>query len=102
MNRFLRSLIGALVLTGAAIAPALASTTTITQIQTGASTVQGVVLFIGWTAAIVGIALGALHFFQHRDDLWGTTMRVLGGIVAGWIITNVTTVMNWTGTASVF
>ncbi len=82
--------------------PAAAATTSLPEINTGATNTQQMLVFVGYTAALVGVAVGALHFFQHRDDLWGTGYRVLGGVVAGYIVTHAPTIMGWAGTAAVF
>lgn len=82
--------------------PAFAATTTLTEIQTGATNVQDAVTYVGYIAAVIGLVVAALHYFQHRDDLWGVGYRVLGSLLAGYIITHLTTIMGWSGTAAEF
>jgi hypothetical protein len=86
----------ALLITG----PALAVTTSLPEIQTGATNVQNTVVFIGYIAAVIGLVFAALHYFSHRDDLFGTAYRVLGSLLAGYIITHVTAIMGWSGSAT--
>jgi hypothetical protein len=82
--------------------PAFAATTSLTEIQTGATNVQDAVTYVGYIAAVIGLVVAALHYFQHRDDLWGVGYRVLGSLLAGYIITHLTTIMGWSGTAATF
>lgn len=101
-----RSSIVTITLTAALVAvaahPALAATTTLQEIKTGAQNIESVVTYIGYIASIIGLVVAALHYFNHRDDLFGTAQRVIGSLFAGYLITHVTTIMGWSGTAAVF
>lgn len=81
--------------------PTMAATTTLTEIQTGATNIQSAVTYVGYIGAVIGLVTAALHYFQHRDDLWGTGYRVIGSLLAGYIITHVNTIMGWSGTGAI-
>lgn len=57
-------------------------------ITTGANEVQTSMQYLGMIACVIGIAVGGLHFVQHRDDWFGAGSRVLAGVIGGVVISN--------------
>jgi len=55
-------------------------------IQTGATQVQAAMVGVGFAGCIIGIALGAWHYMQHRDDWLGASGRLIAGIAGGVIV----------------
>jgi hypothetical protein len=37
-------------------------------IQTGTTSIQNAMLSVGFAGCVIGIALGAWHYIQHRED----------------------------------
>jgi hypothetical protein len=55
-------------------------------IQTGATQVEAAMVGVGFIGCVIGIALGAWHYVQHRDDWLGASGRLIAGIVGGVIV----------------
>jgi hypothetical protein len=86
--------------------PALATTGSATGalsgIATGVQVVQGAMQLVAGIAGAIGIAIGALHWVQHRDDWFGAGTRVISGVICGVVVGNATAIMSLGGTGVTF
>jgi hypothetical protein len=57
-------------------------------IQTGANMVQTSLQYVGMVACVIGIALGGIHWIQHRDDWFGAGIKIVSGVIGGVVISN--------------
>jgi hypothetical protein len=84
--------------------PAMASlgsaTGALSGITTGANEVQTSMQYVGMIACIIGIAIGGLHWVQHRDDWMGAGSRVLAGIIGGLVVSNAANIATMGGGAT--
>jgi hypothetical protein len=55
-------------------------------IQTGTTSIQNAMLSVGFAGCVIGIALGAWHYIQHRDDWVGASGRLIAGVAGGVIV----------------
>lgn len=78
--------------------PALATTFSATGplagIATGAAAVQSAMQAVAFVAGTIGIAIGAIHWVQHRDDWFGAGTRVVSGVICGAVISHASDIMN--------
>ncbi len=86
----LRSLPLAIATVASSIHPALAAAGggagNLAGIQQGANQVQAAMLGVGFAGCVIGIALGAWHYVQHRDDWTGASGRLIAGVAGGVIV----------------
>lgn len=74
----------------ASVQPALAAVAggggALAGIETGTTQVQNAMLGVGFAGCVIGIALGAWHYIQHRDDWVGASGRLIAGVAGGVIV----------------
>jgi hypothetical protein len=76
-----------------------AATGALAGISTGATMVESSLQYVGMIACVIGIAIGGIHWVQHRDDWFGAGSRILSGVIGGVVISNALTIATMGGGA---